>query len=105
MYIDHVLSDGTESPSPNDRPGPGWAADVGVEFARQHCVQMYPSIQRAVMHGGEMVDAVLIIAEHGDYGWNERGRHMYPRRFFFEQVSDSELALARCRPQCVTCSA
>ncbi|HIM55802.1 MAG TPA: hypothetical protein EYM39_03775, partial [Candidatus Latescibacteria bacterium] len=31
-------------------------------------------------------DAVLLIGEHGDYPWNERGRHMYPRRYFFEQA-------------------
>ena len=24
---------------------------------------------------------------HGDYPHNERGRHQYPRRYFFEQIS------------------
>jgi hypothetical protein len=33
------------------------------------------------------VDAVLLIGEHGDYPHNERGRHQYPRRYFFEQIS------------------
>ena len=32
------------------------------------------------------MDGVLIIAEHGDYATNEQGRHLYPRRYFFEQV-------------------
>jgi hypothetical protein len=36
---------------------------------------------------GELaVDGVLIIGEHGDYSPNERGRQMYPRKHFFEQV-------------------
>ena len=32
------------------------------------------------------MDGVLIIGEHGDYAWNEKEQHMYPRKFFFEQV-------------------
>ena len=36
--------------------------------------------------GDLAVDGVLIVAEHGDYAGNERHRHLYPRRYFFEQV-------------------
>ena len=76
--------------------------DVGVELAREHGIELFPSIRSALtlrqpMHGhwptapgweiGELaVDGVIIIAEHGDYSPNERGRQMYPRRHFFEQV-------------------
>ena len=72
LYIDHVLEN-----------------DIGVELAREHGVPVYPSIRRALHAGGlELrVDAVLLIGEHGDYPWNERGRHMYPRRYFFEQIA------------------
>jgi hypothetical protein len=28
----------------------------------------------------------LSIGEHGSYAYNEKGQHMYPRRFFFEQI-------------------
>ena len=72
MYIDHVLEN-----------------DIGMGLAREHGVPVYPSIRGALQAGGNelAVDAVLLIAEHGDYPWNERGRHMYPRRYFFEQIA------------------
>ena len=76
--------------------------DIGVELAREHGIELFPSIRSALTlrppprgnwptapgwEIGEMaVDGVLIIAEHGDYAPNERGRQMYPRRYFFEQV-------------------
>ena len=76
--------------------------DIGVELARDHGIELFPSIRSALTVSqpprghwptaqgweiGEMaVDGVLIIAEHGDYAPNERGRQMYPRRHFFEQV-------------------
>ncbi len=72
LYIDHVLE-----------------SDIGVDLARAHGIPIYPSIRRA-LHAGDShlnVDAVLLIGEHGDYPWNERGRHMYPRRYFFEQIA------------------
>ena len=72
LYLDHVLE-----------------SDIGVDLARQHGVTRHASIRRA-LHAGDNklnVDAVLLIGEHGDYPWNERGRHMYPRRYFFEQIA------------------
>ena len=72
MYIDHVLEN-----------------DVGVDRAAKHGIPVHPSISRALHSGSDRlnVDAVLLIAEHGDYPWNARGRHMYPRRYFFEQIA------------------
>ena len=72
LYIDHILE-----------------TDIGVGLAEECGVPVYPSIRRALHAGGvELgVDAVLLIGEHGDYPWNERGRHMYPRRYFFEQIA------------------
>ncbi|MEE2658983.1 MAG: hypothetical protein VX733_10790 [Candidatus Latescibacterota bacterium] len=62
--------------------------DVGVALAKQHEVPIYPSITAALSLGGSelAVDGVLIIGEHGDYAWNEKEQHLYPRRYFFEQV-------------------
>ena len=62
--------------------------DVCIPFAREHGLPMYPSIVQALTLGGKelAVDGVLIIGEHGEYAWNEKEQHLYPRRFFFEQV-------------------
>jgi hypothetical protein len=62
--------------------------DVGVDLAAEHGVPIHRSIPSALMLGEKelAVDGVLIIGEHGDYAWNEKEQHMYPRRFFFEQV-------------------
>jgi hypothetical protein len=51
-------------------------------------VPLFPSIRQALTLGGEelAVDGVLLIGEHGDYAWNEKGQHLYPRRYFFEQI-------------------
>ena len=89
-------------------------ADVGMELAREHGVEVNPSIRGALTltppsatgHwptasdwkvGDLAVDGVLIIAEHGDYCGNERGRQMYPRRYFFEQVCGVLAASGRSR--------
>jgi len=62
--------------------------DVGIALAKQHGVPIYPSIPQALKLGGrEMaVDGVLLIGEHGDYAWNEKDQHLYPRRYFLEQT-------------------
>ena len=72
MYLDHVLEN-----------------DIGVNLAQEYGLPIYPSIRKALHAGSEElnVDAVLLVGEHGDYPWNERGRHMYPRKYFFEQIA------------------
>ena len=62
--------------------------DIGVEIARQHDVPIFTSIPQALTLGGKdlAVDGVLLIGEHGDYAWNEKGQHLYPRKYFFEQI-------------------
>ncbi len=72
MYLDHVLE-----------------SDIGMDLADEYGVPIYPSIRSALHAGSDKldVDAVLLIGEHGDYPWNERQRHMYPRRYFFEQIA------------------
>jgi hypothetical protein len=64
-------------------------ADIGLALAAQHRVPTHPSIRAALHAGGTTlgVDAVLLVGEHGDYPHNERGRHQYPRRYFFEQIA------------------
>ena len=62
--------------------------DVGQKLAAEHNVPIYQSIRAALTLGGDKlaVDGVLLIGEHGDYPSNEKGQHMFPRRYFFEQI-------------------
>lgn len=62
--------------------------DVGVATAAEFAVPIYPSIRQALTLGGDVlaVDGVLLIAEHGDYAWNEKEQCLFPRRPFFEQI-------------------
>ena len=63
--------------------------DIGVQVAAENEIPIYPSIPKALCMGGDelVVDGVISIGEHGDYAHNEKGQHLYPRRFFFEQIS------------------
>jgi len=62
--------------------------DIGLGIAKDHEVPIYPSIVKALTLGGEKmaVDGVLLIGEHGDYAWNEKGQQLFPRKFFMEQI-------------------
>src|SRR4051794_7022736 len=61
--------------------------DLSGERAREFGFKVYPTIAETLRCGGDKiaVDAVLIIAEHGDYPRNEKGQILYPRYEFFEQ--------------------
>jgi hypothetical protein len=68
-----------------DQVGP---RDVGLDVAQEHDIPVYESIVQALtLNTNDLaVDGVLLIGEHGDYAWNEKEQHLYPRRFFFEQI-------------------
>jgi hypothetical protein len=61
--------------------------DLSGARAREFGFEVYPTIAEALRCGGRQlaVDAVLLIAEHGDYPRNEKGQILYPRYEFFEQ--------------------
>lgn len=63
--------------------------DEGRAIAAEFGVPIYDSIPAALTLGGKdlAVDGVLIVGEHGDYAWDEMDRHLYPRRYFFEQAA------------------
>ena len=61
--------------------------DQSTDRAREFGFSVYPTIPEALRCGGDelAVDAVLIIAEHGDYPRNEKGQVLYPRYEFFKE--------------------
>jgi hypothetical protein len=63
-------------------------ADISRSIAAEHDVPIFPSIVKALTLGGNKlaVDGVLLIGEHGDYAWNEKEQHLYPRKYFMEQI-------------------
>ena len=68
------------------RPAP--ATDLGRAHAGEHHVKIYPTVADALTLGtGKLaVDGVLLIAEHGDYPYNEKLQKLYPRGKFFREV-------------------
>ena len=64
------------------------ANDLSRRFAKEHGVPIYNSIVEALTLGGKelAVDGVLLIGEHGEYAWNEKEQHLYPRKYFMEQI-------------------
>lgn len=61
--------------------------DQSEERAKEFGFKVYPTIAEALRCGGNRlaVDAVLLIAEHGEYPRNEKGQVLYPRYEFFKQ--------------------
>lgn len=74
--------------------------DVGRGIAGGHGVPIYDSILRALTCGGKelAVDGVLLIGEHGDYAWNEKQQHLFPRKYFMEQICGVMAASGRAVP-------
>jgi hypothetical protein len=66
------------------------ANDLGRAKAARHGVRLSPTIADALTLGtGKLaVDGVLLIAEHGEYPFNEKLQKLYPRGKFFRQVLD-----------------
>ncbi len=63
--------------------------DIGLKVSEKYDIPIFQSIPQALCLGGDRlaVDGVLSIGEHGDYAFNEKEQHLYPRRYFFEQIS------------------
>jgi len=63
-------------------------ADLTNAVMARHGIPCFASISEALtLGGGDLaVDAVLLIAEHGDYPENEFHQKLYPRKEFFDEM-------------------
>ncbi len=61
--------------------------DLSQQRAAEFGFKVYPTIAQTLCCGSNRLacDAVLIVAEHGDYPVNEKSQILYPRYEFFEQ--------------------
>lgn len=66
-------------------------SEFGLEILKKHNIPIYPTIEGALTVGGKAipVDGVLSIGEHGNYPINQYEQQLYPRRRFFEQITDT----------------
>lgn len=64
--------------------------DMSRDMAKKYNIPIYPTIWETLTLGGERlgVDGVLLIGEHGQYPWNEKGQHLYPRYELFLEITD-----------------
>jgi hypothetical protein len=64
--------------------------DLSEVRARQFDFGIYPTIAEALRCGGDelAVDAVLMIAEHGDYPSNSKDQKLYPRYEWFQKICE-----------------
>jgi hypothetical protein len=62
--------------------------DLSRELATKHGFALYPDVAGALTLGGDKlaVDGVLLIGEHGDYPYNDKGQKLYPRYELFQKV-------------------
>lgn len=65
--------------------------DMSRALSDQFGFRIAKSIDEAMTLGTDQiaVDGVLSIGEHGDYPWNDLGQHLYPRRRFFREITDT----------------
>ena len=74
--------------------------DQSIDRAREFGFSVYPTIAETLRCGGDEldVDAILLIAEHGDYPHNDKNQVLYPRYEFFKECVEVFEANGRAAP-------
>ena len=103
-YLDGFLQNG-KPPGPRSRIVSMYTAqvpknDMSRDKAKEHNVPIFPTIWDALTVGSERlaVDGVLLIGEHGNYPYNEKGQHLYPRYELFLEITDGFRAARKSVP-------
>jgi hypothetical protein len=65
--------------------------DMSRDLSKKYGFPVCDSIEAALTLGGKdlAVDGVLCVGEHGNYPKNDKGQILYPRRRFFEEVTNT----------------
>src|SRR5262245_60838228 len=64
--------------------------DLSRELSRKHGFMLSPDVAGALTLGTDKlaVDGVLLIGEHGDYPYNDKGQKLYPRYELFQKIAE-----------------
>lgn len=67
---------------------PKHPGDLSRDLARDFGFTIYDTVAGVLTLGGDRlaVDGVLLIGEHGDYRYNDRGQKLYPRYELFQRI-------------------
>ena len=67
---------------------PKHPGDMSRDLAKHHGFSLHADVAGALTLGGDKlaVDGVLLIGEHGDYPYNDKGQKLYPRYELFQRI-------------------